>query len=271
MQDGAWLFVTRDEADAAGLGLASASSHATGDGEAMPDLPSMRCSPGAAVPASARRRTAPSLPRPPQEMRCASTSGRRCQSDRRRPRRPHTGADKVSSSISPDCRSWACVTFNPRRSGAVGAANRKRGNARPVYCVDAWDPLILHLLRPNRCGGLRFFRGEWCRPSVPTIRRTPLKRRGCEASPFAPSQSQIAGSVGGGRLGRRGHVDVDCRFLLGRSAPAFYGCCRRGQKKARTEKRGNRAGLDLRAAGRSVRLGDATAPIRQRSMRREVT
>src|SRR5258707_1069293 len=34
---------------------------------------------------------------------------------------------------------------------------------------------------------------------------------------------------------------------------------------------GNRAGLDPRAAGRSVYLGDATAPMRQRSMRREVT
>jgi hypothetical protein len=93
--------------------------------------------------------------------------------------------------------------------------------------------------RPNRYAGAAVLRGACVGPTcLPTMRRTPPKARGCEAGPFAPSQSQIAGSVGGGRLGCCGHVDVACRFFPGRWAPAFYGCWWRRQKKARTGKRG---------------------------------
>jgi hypothetical protein len=44
-----------------------------------------------------------------------------------------------------------------------------------------------------------------------------------------------------------------------------------GAKKARTGSGGNRAGLDPYAAGRSVYLVEAAAPVQQRSMLREVT
>ena len=227
-----------------------------------------------------RRRTAPSLPRPRRGNRGARPRlAGDARATSRRPRRSRItrGPTRSSSSISPGLSVMGLrdlpnlAPIRARLARATVVAKKAGANAPASVLRRCVGSPYSSSSSPQPVRGLRFFQGEWCRPSVPTIRRTPPKGRGCEASPFAPSQSQIAGSVGGGRLGRRGHVDVDCRFLLGRSAPAFYGCCRRGQKKARTEKRGNRAGLDLRAAGRSVRLGDATAPIRQRSMRKEVT
>jgi hypothetical protein len=207
----------------------------------MPDLPSNppRCyPPGAAVPASA---SAPDgavvATSPSRKSRCASTSQempeRRADARRSRTERGRQSLPpRQPQGCRPGLRDFPNLAPIRARLRATIVAKKPGQMPRPVYCVDAWDPLF-HL-RPNRCA--TFFRANGVIFCVDDM--TNAAKGAVASQSICPLVSPRLLGAWRRPLGRCGHADVDCRFLLGRSAPAFYGCCRR-EKKARTG-RGNR-------------------------------
>jgi len=186
----------------------------------------------AASPSGLRSSTASLFEESRARPRLAGVAKRRADARRS----ASEGDGKGPPRSDPGGRSWSCVTSPTRadRAGAprTGRRAKKRGKLpRPVSASMCGPFILVSSHQPVRGPG---FQGEWGAASVPPIRRTPPKGRGCEASPFAPSRQRVLGASAAELCGR-GHVDVRVPFPPRAVGASIYGCCWSGQKRPHRE------------------------------------